>query len=73
MQSVPMNPSQVTKVNIRSGGQGHPKIKLEKDYPTVEQQLGELCVAVKQSRGRSLSGKLWYLQHKCVGDTTVYH
>ena len=20
-----------------------------------------------------LSGKLWYLQHNCVGDTTVYH
>ena len=22
---------------------------------------------------RCLSGKLWYLQHHCVGDTTVYH
>ena len=21
----------------------------------------------------SLSGKLWYLQHNCVGDTIVYH
>ena len=22
---------------------------------------------------RCLSGKLWYVQHKCVGDTIVYH
>ena len=22
---------------------------------------------------RWLSGKLWYLQHSCVGDTIVYH
>ena len=22
---------------------------------------------------RCISGKLWYLQHNCVGDTIVYH
>ena len=32
---------------------------------SVEQDIATSC--------RCLSGKLWYLQHNCVGDTIVYH
>ena len=35
--------------------------------------LGMHCLHMRRNIYRCLGGKLWYLQHNCVGDTTVYH
>ena len=36
-------------------------------------RLNDCICFVMKSPFRCLSGKLWYLQHNCVGDTIVYH
>ena len=58
------------------------KAHVKDEKPTFHSNIATIYTTIAVERvkkkqmtkpHRWLSGKLWYLQHSCVGDTIVYH